>query len=152
MRAAAIATGDLAEIVSSLRGLRPSPNAEVSYELFSDGLWWSDELPGDLYGFERIRTPLHLRTKRILGQHLDEFDVEYWDEARRLIPEWPGFDPRRSSPDYQSLYESLSADALRAFDELRRELGDDLEASEPHLDEVRRFFGLPSEEGDGREG
>lgn len=93
---------------------------------------------------------LNYRTKLILGQQPDEFDQEYWDEALRLFPEWPGFDPRRTSPEYKGLCESFSSDALREFEELGRELGN--EPCEPHLDEVRRFFGLPSEEGDGREG
>ncbi len=131
----AVATA-LARIAPYLNGLRPSPDATISYEILSDALWWSDELPEDRGAFFRIkdwsflRVIGHYRTWLILDQP-DEFfvssvehDREIWQEARRLFPDWPGFHPRRSASEHKGLYESLSAASRRELEEIEREMSD----------------------------
>jgi hypothetical protein len=118
------AAARMAELAPFLRELRPSPNATISYDLFADALWWSDERPEDGYGFDRMRSLLHYRTSIILGQRPVRFDEEEWNAARRLFPEWPGFDPRRSVPEHRSLLESFRAEAERSFEELEGEMAE----------------------------
>jgi hypothetical protein len=55
---------------------------------------------------------------------------EYWDEALRLFPDWPGFDPKRRSPELREVFRENSAWADAGLDEIDREMdmhaGDDL--------------------------
>jgi hypothetical protein len=128
----------LARLAPVLRGLKHSPDATTFYDMFSDALIWSDEWPGarvlrTIKGWQVLRFVFHFRTLLILGRSEEtepdpESQVfaaerrEIWNEARRLFPEWPGFDPRRCSPDLRGVYESLSAESRRELDEVKREL------------------------------
>ena len=133
------AANALAAIAPLLNGLKASQNASVAVDFFSGALWWSDEIPEDPMPFFRIKDWRVLkfvqiyRTGLILG-HPNEFYIgnvedyrEIWDEARRLFPDWPGFNPRRSAPELKDLYETLSEPARRELDEIEREMN---EASE----------------------
>jgi hypothetical protein len=90
----------LAEIAHAMNGLAKSPNATVGYELLSDSLWWSDELPADgpTLGEDCLRLILNYRTGLIINQPKPEF-LGYWHAAKRAFPKWPGFAVERCTPD-----------------------------------------------------
>jgi hypothetical protein len=101
--------------------LRPSPGAVLSYELLSDSLVWSDEIPDledrDARSFGPLRYVLRFRTSLILGEP-EERCRGYWEEAQRLFPDWPGFDPRRQAPALRAEYERFKAQAAADIREL----------------------------------
>jgi hypothetical protein len=114
----------LREIAPFLQVLRPSPGAVLSYELLSDSLVWSDEIP-ELEGkadrpFWPLRYVLRFRTSLIVGAP-DEPYREYWEEAQRLFPDWPGFDARRQAPDLKAEYDRFKAQAAADIRELFEE-------------------------------
>jgi hypothetical protein len=121
----ASAAAKLREIAACLQVLRPSPGAVLSYELLSDALVWSDEIP-ELEGaradrpFWPLRYVLRYRTSLILGAPEEQFR-EYWDAAQRLFPDWPGFDPRRQAPAFKAEYERFKAQAAADIRELFEE-------------------------------
>ena len=126
----------LARIAPLMRDLIPSPLATVSYDVMSDSLIWSDEIPdirilSKVEGWGILRFVLHYRTTGlILGDLSPEQFVgltpeqyrDLWDEAGRLFPGWPGFAPERCSPDHRLAYYFLSAPSKRELDEIWREL------------------------------
>jgi hypothetical protein len=130
----------LARLGPVLRVLRPSPEATICYDMLSGALIWSDETPSlqtlrSIEGWQVLRFVFHFRTQMILGRP-EEADPDpdgvarqiftesrdAWDEAMRLFPEWPGFDPQRRSADLRQVYESLSAPSRRELEEIEREL------------------------------
>jgi hypothetical protein len=119
----------LARLAPILRGLRRSPEATISYCVMSDALIWSDEtpefrVPGTFKDWHVLRFVFHYRTQLILGEP-EQRDPDpdglarlifaesrdAWHEARRLFPEWPGFQPERFKPELRSMYESLCAES-----------------------------------------
>jgi hypothetical protein len=111
-------------IAGRMRALRPAPEASVFYELMSDALVWSDEIPdldtGGAGEFHCLRFVFRYRTTLIIGRPDERFRC-HWDEANRLFPEWPGFDARRRSPEWRPVYERFCeqarADIRELFDE-----------------------------------
>ena len=99
------------------------PEAALFYELMSDALVWNDEIPdlqtGDVRDFHCLRFVFRYRTTLMLGQP-DERFRRVWDEAYKLFPDWPGFDPRRQSPALRPVYERFveqaKADIRELFD------------------------------------
>jgi hypothetical protein len=77
-----------------------SDKAMIDYSLLADGLHWSDEFPvlEDELSDDLIRHLIHYRTSLIRGRP-DKRVEAYWNEARRLFPQWIGFDPARCTPD-----------------------------------------------------
>jgi hypothetical protein len=84
----------LRQIAPKLNQLHEDPRARVHYELMSDSLVWSDELPPldqvepsecmCLRGIWRFRSSL------IMGSSEEKFRPA-WEEAQKLFPHWPGF-------------------------------------------------------------
>jgi hypothetical protein len=80
-----------------LRACKADPRAKCMYDVLRGGLKWSDETPpGDgCPAFEVVcRLVAHRATITVDGAARP--GDELWTEARRVAPNWPGFDPRRS--------------------------------------------------------
>lgn len=79
----------------------PDPSAAVQYDMMSDGLIWSDELPAlDGVPFDDIglvRVLWHYRAKLILGEACEEFH-DIWEQAKLAFPQWMGFASERCTP------------------------------------------------------
>jgi hypothetical protein len=95
-----------------------SDKATVDHSQLADGLYWSDEFPvlEDELSDDLIRFLIHYRTSLILGRPAKKLEV-YWNEARRLFPQWIGFDPARCTPnpELQRLHKELREKALAEF-------------------------------------
>jgi hypothetical protein len=114
----------LALIAEFMQALRPSPEATLSYDQFSDALVWSDEWPA----VAMVRVPecwclrpvFRYRSSLVLGAP-DITCETYWNEALRLFPQWAGFEPRRRcrswAPVLEEFRREASADLNRLFDE-----------------------------------
>jgi hypothetical protein len=100
----------LRTIADRMRQLKPVPGATVFYELMSDALVWSDEIPnletGDVSDFHCLRFVFRFRTTLMMGKP-DERFRSLWDEANTLFPNWPGFDPRRQAIEHRPVYERI---------------------------------------------
>lgn len=113
----------LRAIADRMRQLKPLPGATVFYELMSNALVWSDEIPdlatGDVSDFHCLRFVFRFRTTLMMGKP-DERFRSLWDEAQKLFPDWPGFDPRRQAVEYRPVYERFcelaKADIRELFD------------------------------------
>ncbi len=114
---------NLHAIADRLRQLKPAPDATVFYELTSDALVWSDEIPdldtGDVSEFHCLRYVFRFRTTLMMGTP-DERFRGLWEEAAKCFPEWPGFDPARRAAEHQPVYrrfcEQAKADIRELFD------------------------------------
>ncbi len=111
----------LRAIAERMRALKPAPGASVFYELMSDSLVWSDEIPdlasGDVRPFHCLRFVFRYRTTLILGRP-DMRYGRFWEEARKLFPEWPGFEAPRQSADLRPVYERFVEQAKADIREL----------------------------------
>jgi hypothetical protein len=114
-------TSRLGEIASLMRALARSPDAKMFYELLSDSLVWTDEIPevtADLVGGLRsLRFVFRYRTSLMLGTPEGRYRP-CWEEALALFPGWPGFDPDRRAPELRAAYESFHAEAMREMKDL----------------------------------
>ena len=114
----------LRAIAVRMRDLKPAAGASIFYELMSDALVWNDEIPdlekGAAREFHCLRFLFRYRTTLIIGKPDQQFQC-YWDEARKLFPDWPGFDARRQSADLRPVYarfvEQAKADIRELFPE-----------------------------------
>jgi hypothetical protein len=111
----------LAEIVAPMRELTRAPDAKMFYELLSDSLVWTDEIPeidaARVGGLRSLRFVFRYRTGLMLGTPEERFRP-FWEEALTLFPDWPGFDPARRAPELRSAYESFRAEAIRDMKDL----------------------------------
>jgi hypothetical protein len=111
----------LRAIAARMRELPSAPGASVFYELTSDALVWSDEIPdlerGGARQFQCLRFLFRYRTTVIMGKPDQRFR-RYWDEAQKLFPEWPGFAAQRQSPDLRPVYERFVEQAKADIREL----------------------------------
>ncbi len=111
----------LTAIAPRMRELKPAPHASVFYELMSDALVWSDEIPdldtGDVRDFHCLRFVFRYRTTLMLGAPDGRFQ-SVWEEALKLFPDWPGFDPRRHAPEHRPTYERFVEQAKADIREL----------------------------------
>jgi hypothetical protein len=113
----------LQAIAVRMRELKPAPGASVFYELMSDALVWSDEIPdlesGDVRAFHCLRFVFRYRTTLIIGLPDPQFRL-YWEAALKLFPTWPGFEAKRQSAELRPLYERFveqaKADIRELFD------------------------------------
>ncbi|HBI44983.1 MAG TPA: hypothetical protein DDY78_19325 [Planctomycetales bacterium] len=113
----------LRAVAVRMRELKPVAEATVFYELTSDALVWSDEIPdaetSDVSDFQCLRFLFRFRTTLMMGAP-DERFRSLWDEARNLFPDWHGFDPRRQAVEYRPVYlrfcEQAKPDIRELFD------------------------------------
>ena len=92
-------------IADALNRLRRRQDAQVSYDLLSDALVWSDEFPTVSAlefneRFSNIRFLFRYRTTLIL-QSPDEQYESLWNLAGSLFPNWPGFADDRCQSSQQ---------------------------------------------------
>ncbi len=110
-------------LIDELTGIAPLLNqrsmdadAGLSYDVMSDALIWSDELPDlttiPLRKLWCLRPVFRYRTSLIQEQP-DERFLDFWNAGRALFPDWPGFAPDRREPgvDLQAKLERFKADA-----------------------------------------
>ena len=121
-----LATTALSGIAPLMRDLVQDPRATCTYEVMSGALVWSDEFPelralARVRGWSIIRVVLRFRTELILGEPNEQYR-EYWDEALRLFPEWPGFAPERRFPELREVFREKSAASNAELDEIEREM------------------------------
>jgi hypothetical protein len=111
----------LGEIATLMRALSRLPDAKMFYELLSDSLVWTDEIPEvsteQVGGLRSLRFVFRYRTSLMLGTPEDRYRP-YWEEAQSLFPAWPGFDLDRRTPELQSTYKSFHAEAMRDMGDL----------------------------------
>ncbi len=114
---------ELRQLAAVLNRLPRDPEARLNYELMSDALIWSDELPApsEREGWEAncMRGVFRFRTTLILGKPEEKFR-EGWELLQKLCPLWPGFLPDRQKPDPAKirLFEESSAKLLAEWDAL----------------------------------
>lgn len=101
---------ELKAIANDMERLKRLDDAAIRYDVMSDALVWTDELPRsravrDLWC---LRPVLRFRTGLMLGLHLEEF-ASIWDDATVVFPAWIGFAPSRCSMDERlaTLYRKL---------------------------------------------
>ena len=130
----------LVRLAPLMRDRKPFPVATIFYDVLSDAIIWSDEMPDlqelrKIDGWQVMRLVLHFRTQLILGRP-EESDPDAegiarrifaesrdaWTEAKGHFPEWPGFDPRRCTLELRGTYEALSYQSRLDLDEIEREL------------------------------
>jgi hypothetical protein len=111
----------LRAIADRMRELKPAADASVFYELMSDALVWSDEIPdldtGAVRDFHCLRFVFRYRTTVIIGAPDPRYQG-YWEEAGQLFPDWPGFDSRRQAADLRPVYERFVVQARADIREL----------------------------------
>ncbi len=99
----------LAAISQHLNTLEFRDDAMLSYDVMSDALFWSDEIPfadgitlrvRDLWC---LRPVLRYRTSLIICTPEERF-YEHWKRATEMFPLWPGFRPCRCA--YSTYLES----------------------------------------------
>jgi hypothetical protein len=119
-------SSQLQQIADLVRGLKRSPDAKMFYELLSDSLVWTDEIPelsaGQVASQRALRFVFRYRTSLMLGKPEERCRV-YWEEALTLFPGWPGFELERRSPELRATYESFHAEAMRDLGNLFGEMG-----------------------------
>jgi hypothetical protein len=117
----------LKKIAPKLNQLQEHLDARVSYELMSGGLVWSDELPpweqlepGESHC---LRAIWRFRSSLILGCPVEKFRP-HWEEAQRLFPKWPGFNPVRQDEQWRTYLVEAEEKSLRDWEELDRKYRD----------------------------
>jgi hypothetical protein len=79
----------------------PDPMATVQYEMMSDGLMWSDELPGleglDFRDIVLLRVLWNHRARLVCGEPGDQYR-DVWEQAKLGFPTWMGFARERCAP------------------------------------------------------
>ncbi len=108
---------NLAAIAKEMEALRESSLATVRYELLSDSLIWSDELPIKTnLPTDCLRPVFRYRTSLILGAPDIAYQI-FWAQAQKSFPNWIGFSSKRTSQDADlaRLYDREKSRALRAL-------------------------------------
>jgi hypothetical protein len=82
------------------------------YDLLSDAIYWSDELPSRdvLYRFDNwevVRFVLRYRTTLSLGSPEEEYRC-YYEKSKELFPNWPGFLPERCGRENSYKYNNIN--------------------------------------------
>ena len=99
--------------------MTPDPSSVPHYEVLSDALVWTDELPdAHPQEWDAIRMVLRHRTCVIIG--VDSPFREWWDLARELFPEWVGFRAERctASPQLKAFYVAAREKSDREIEKL----------------------------------
>lgn len=107
----------LQDIAADMNAMQYRVDAAVGYDLLSDSLLWSDEMPelGDHRprDFWCLRPVLRYRTTLILGDPDTDFE-EYWSAAQIHFPRWAGFQLSRCTKDLDlaKCFETLRSDGM----------------------------------------
>jgi hypothetical protein len=117
----------LVQIAPILKRLKLKADAQPGYDMMSDGLIWTDEIPFPdgrilfvIPNWSVIRYVFHNRTRLILGEPVNADYRQICEEAKRRFPKWPGFAPERSSARFADLYYELRAASQRKREEQMR--------------------------------
>lgn len=103
-------------IAPLLTSLPYRDDATLTYDVMSDAIVWSDEIP-DIHASSLrmrdlwcLRPVLRYRTGLILGSPDTRFEL-HWNRALELFTHWPGFAKSRCAPTLrlQSEYNRLRA-------------------------------------------
>jgi hypothetical protein len=111
----------LARIASVMNSLRATSEAQISYDVASDALVWTDELPRP--GLFRVRElwclrpVLRYRTSVILGKPDEQYRA-IWEAARKLFPDWAGFELQRGDRVLADTFKQLSQQSREGIDKL----------------------------------
>jgi hypothetical protein len=128
----------LAKIAPKLNGLQEDPNARMNYELMSDGLVWSDEVPPwdqlELGESHCLRGVWRFRTTLMLGKPDERFRAS-WEHLHALCPNWPGFLADRRKPDPAR---------IKFFEERRTKLIEEWEALDAKFERARADTKMPA--------
>lgn len=99
-------SGDIQRIAKYFRAIRvPAGDAAPFYDMLSDAIVWSDELPGgSSEKWWQIRLVLNHRTCLLLSR--PSAHGHLWEAAQKSFPEWVGFSDSRCRPteDIRKLY------------------------------------------------
>ena len=97
----------LVAISASLNCLRANPAAKCFYEIMSNALIWSDEIPAENdqnpEAYWVLRCLFRYRTSLIMA----DLDVElesFWRLGIKLFPDWPGFKPERRAASLAEVF------------------------------------------------
>jgi hypothetical protein len=102
------------EALIPIRDAQYGPTATCGLELLSGAFVWSDENYLEFVavcrdrGNTRYWEPVVYRSSFILS-HPREDARRGWEELRRLVPQWPGFRPERSSESLRAALEQALA-------------------------------------------
>ncbi|QDU45269.1 hypothetical protein Mal52_37610 [Symmachiella dynata] len=114
---------DFKKISTAMNAMTFQSDAEISYDLLSDALWWTDERP-PLTNFRPrdfwcLRFVFRYRTSVILND-IDEDYEDYWNEALIRFPNWAGFHESRCSPNRElaEIYRQMEAGGMQSFGEI----------------------------------
>jgi hypothetical protein len=117
----------LARIAPIMKRLKRKADAEPGYDMMSDGLIWTDEIPFPdgrvlfkIPNWSVIRFVFHSRTRLILGEPINADYRQICEEAKRRFPKWPGFALERSSSRFADLYYELRAVSRCEWKEIMR--------------------------------
>ncbi|MCC9608318.1 hypothetical protein LOC68_10885 [Blastopirellula sp. JC732] len=113
-------SNSFSNVAQVLNLLTIQDGAEIRYDMLSDALYWSDEIPrdsGDNFDFACLQPVFRYRMTLMLGDPDVEFQTA-WEIARGMFPKWPGFCTGRCSQnaDLTALYREYhkkAVDALR---------------------------------------
>lgn len=118
---------ELEYLAAKLDKLPVDPQARMGYDLFAGGLVWSDEKPDwdeiveeqgipTVVGLGTFRVLLNHRQSLILGEPANRFH-DWWERAKQLCPNWPGFLPWRQDSALADEARARSEASIRSFDE-----------------------------------
>jgi hypothetical protein len=108
-----------------LDSLAVDSNARMQYEVMSDALLWSDELPVPSDRVKHaldtncLRGAFRYRTTLIIEKP-DERYRAAWEQLKMLCPNWPGFlaDRQRPGAERSRFFEDCRAKALASWNAL----------------------------------
>ena len=115
-----VSPDQLANIADDMKAMKVQADADLYYDLLSDSLQWSDEIPPlgnhSPRDFWCLRLIFRYRTTLILQQPDQEFE-EYWIGGKKLFPQWAGFHPTRCLPnrEFVDLYEQRKSTGMRSL-------------------------------------
>jgi len=111
---------ELAHIAHDMNAMIFHSDATVAYDMMSDSLLWSDEIPPlgthRPSAFWSLRPVLRYRTSIILGSPEHQYE-EYWNEAKKCFPNWGGFHPSRcqENREYALLFTRRKSKSMRSL-------------------------------------
>jgi hypothetical protein len=97
-------------LCTKLNATTRQEDADWSYDVFSGGFKFSDEIPDDVQESPDLLLPLVTLLRQLWAHRMSLIEgsprpdlAPTWELARRLAPRWVGFSPERCSPSMQSI-------------------------------------------------